>query len=53
VDEGGGLKGLPGAFPAEVAGGQAPQFVVDEREQRGKGVFAPLPRAIDELLEVR
>ena len=37
VDQGGGLKGVPGCFMGHLARGKPPQFFIDQRQQLAGG----------------
>ena len=47
MDERRGLQRLPGAFPTEIAGREAPQFVVHERHERRQRLLVALTRALN------
>jgi hypothetical protein len=42
VNQGGSLQGTVGAFAPHVTPGQLPQFVIDQRDERGCSTFVPL-----------
>ena len=51
VNQRGGLEGVVGALPAQVAAREAPQLVVDERDQRVE--LAAADRAAQRLVDPR
>ena len=52
VDERRGLKRLAGPFTPQIARGQTPQLVVDDRQQLRERFLAALACLVDELFEV-